>query len=314
MILPKRKLIMNHIPVMLNEVLDLIQSHANKSKLRVLDATLGLGGYSEAVLDKFNESYILGLDRDEQAIAFSRERLREYENASRFEAIHANFGDLHEIINNHDPFDVFMFDLGVSNMQLTLPERGFSFNADGPLDMRMNPSGNSLTAADVLRESDEKTLAKIFYDYGEEKYSRLIASAIKKSKSPITTTSELVNVIRSALPQPVQRKMGTHPARRVFQALRIYVNNETEELERVIMTLNKINYETLIIFVSYHSLEDRIIKHSFRQWQSNDRGRILTRHPLTPSESELENNYKARSAKLRAFLAINNNAKFLIKH
>ena len=305
---------MNHIPVMLNEVLELITTHTReyKSPLRILDATLGLGGYSEAVLKKFSESYVLGLDRDEQAIKFSRERLKEYENAARFEAIHANFGDIHEIINNHAPFNIFMFDLGVSNMQLTLPERGFSFNSEGPLDMRMNPSENSRTAADVLRECDEKTLAKIFYDYGEEKFSRLIASAIKKNKSPITTTSELVNVIRSALPQPVQRKMGTHPARRVFQALRIYVNNETEELERVIMTLSKINYDALIIFVSYHSLEDRIIKHSFRQWQSEDRGRILTRHPLTPSESEIEINYKARSAKLRAFLTINNNAKFLI--
>ena len=305
---------MNHIPVMLNEVLDLIQSHADKSKLRVLDATLGLGGYSQAVLDKFNDSYVLGLDRDEQAINFSLERLKDYEDASRFEAIHANFGDLHEIINGSKPFDVFMFDLGVSNMQLALPERGFSFNSDGPLDMRMNnsDSDSTRTAADVLRESDERTLAKIFYDYGEEKYSRLIASAIKKSKSPITTTSELVNVIRGALPQPVQRKMGTHPARRVFQALRIYVNNETEELERVIMTLSEIKYDTLIIFVSYHSLEDRIIKHSFRQWQSNDRGKVLTRHPLTPSDSELELNYKARSAKLRAFLTISCNAKFLI--
>ncbi|MBQ6773417.1 MAG: 16S rRNA (cytosine(1402)-N(4))-methyltransferase RsmH [Synergistaceae bacterium] len=303
---------MNHIPVMLNEVLELITTHANKSHLRILDATLGLGGYSQAVLERFGDSYVLGLDRDEEAIRLSRERLKDYEDTSRFEAIHANFGDMDTIINNHAPFDVFMFDLGVSNMQLTLPERGFSFNSEGLLDMRMNPSGDSMTAADVLRESDEKTLAKIFYDYGEEKFSRLIASAIKKNKSAINTTSELVNVIRSALPQPVQRKMGTHPARRVFQALRIYVNNETEELERVIMTLEKINHDALIIFVSYHSLEDRIIKHSFRQWQNDNKGRILTKHPLTPSDSEIGNNYKARSAKLRAFLTIKYNAKFLI--
>lgn len=314
MILSKRDRKMNHIPVMLNEVIELITAHTNKSHLRILDATLGLGGYSEAVLEKFPDCSVLGIDRDEEAIRLSRERLKDYEDDSRFEARHVNFGDIGEIINSSKPFDAFMFDLGVSNMQLTLPERGFSFNSDGLLDMRMNPSGDSRTAADVLRESDEKTLAKIFWDYGEERFSRLIASAVKRSKTPITTTSELVNVIRGALPQPVQRKMGTHPARRVFQALRIFVNDETGELERVIMTLSEINYEALIIFVSYHSLEDRLVKYAFRQWQGDDKGKILTRHPLTPSESELEDNYKSRSAKLRAFLFKNSNAKFLISH
>ncbi|MBQ7734155.1 MAG: 16S rRNA (cytosine(1402)-N(4))-methyltransferase RsmH [Synergistaceae bacterium] len=305
---------MNHTPVMLNEVLDLIAANTKQSRLRVLDATLGLGGYSEAVLAKFPDSYVLGIDRDGEAVRLSRERLRAYEEGARFEARHSNFGDIGEIISSSEPFDVFMFDLGVSNMQLTLPERGFSFNSDGLLDMRMNPSGDSRTAADVLRELDEKALAKIFWDYGEERFSRVIASAVKNSKSPITTTSELVNVIRSALPQPVQRKMGTHPARRIFQALRIFVNNETEELERVIMTLGEVNYRALIIFVSYHSLEDRLVKHSFRQWKSGGKGEILTRHPLTPSESELESNYKSRSAKLRAFLSEKSNAKFLISH
>ncbi|MBQ7577341.1 MAG: 16S rRNA (cytosine(1402)-N(4))-methyltransferase RsmH [Synergistaceae bacterium] len=294
---------MYHEPVMLNEVINLIRTHANKSNLRILDGTLGLGGYSEAMLKNFSDSYVLGIDRDESALNFSRERLKDFHN---FEALHANFGNLDSIIKNFPPFDVFVFDLGVSNMQITSPERGFSFNVDGPLDMRMNPDGDSLTAREILQTFDAQTLAKIFWDYGEERFSRQIANAIKHTKSPLNTTSDLVNLIRAALPQPVQRKMGTHPARRVFQALRIYINDETGELERLIKSLRTINNNALIIFVAYHSLEDRLIKKSFREWQINNFGKILTRHPLTPSENELEANYKSRSAKLRAFFTIFN--------
>lgn len=289
---------MHHDPVMINEVLTLIASHSRHSK--ILDGTLGLGGYSEAMLKNFPDCLVTGIDRDEQAINFSRERLKDYEVSSRFNAIHANFSELAKIQACKN-FDAYVFDLGVSNMQLTLPERGFSFQNDGPLDMRMNPSGSEITASEILRISDEKTLAKIFWDYGEERYSRQIARAIKQSTSPITTTSELVNVIRSALPQPVQRKMGTHPARRVFQALRIYVNNEMQELESLLQTLPDVSQNAIVIFVSYHSLEDRLIKYAFRNWHNESRGKILTRHPLVPSEDETANNYKARSAKLRAF-------------
>ena len=189
-------------------------------------------------------------------------------------------------------------------MQLSIPERGFSFQNEGSLDMRMNPDENSLTAADVLKNSDEKTLAKIFFDYGEERHSKLIASAIKKSKSPLTTTTDLVNLIRSTLPQPLQRKMGTHPARRIFQALRIYVNDETKELENLLKALKNLHNNSLVIFVSYHSLEDRIVKKNFREWQIENIGKILTKHPLTPSDDEIIKNYKSRSAKLRAFYLI----------
>lgn len=290
--------IMQHEPVMLNEVLDFIKNYPHK---KILDGTLGLGGYSEAILKNFPECSVLGLDRDKQAIKFSLERLKNFESGKRFSVCHKNFGALNEIPDINS-FDVYVFDLGVSNMQITLPERGFSFQHEGPLDMRMNPDDeNSMTAREVLEKSDEKTLAEIFWDYGEERFSRQIASAIKKYKKPLENTVDLVNLIRAALPQPVQRKMGTHPARRIFQALRIYVNNETQELENLLKSLKILRHEALIIFVSYHSLEDRLIKKSFREWQQNDLGTILTRHPLTPSENEIENNYKARSAKLRAF-------------
>ena len=283
---------MPHEPVMINEVLTLIEAHPHT---KILDGTLGLGGYSLAILEHFPESSVLGIDRDPQAISIALDRLKSY--SERFSALHSNFSDLQSCKN----YDAYIFDLGVSNMQLTIPERGFSFQNDGPLDMRMNPSGDSMTAAELLQNSDADTLTRIFRDYGEERFARQIAQAIKHSRTPITTTGQLVDVIRSSLPQPVQRKMGTHPARRVFQALRIYINDEAGELERLLNLLPSLSAHALIIFAAYHSLEDRLIKHTFRQWQADGKGKILTRHPLTPSEEEMSANYKARSAKLRAF-------------
>lgn len=290
---------MYHEPVMLNETLTLIRNHSSHRK--ILDGTLGLGGYSEAILNEFPDSFVLGLDRDEDAIRFSRERLKRYEDEARFRAIHSNFGNIGELEECRD-FDAYVFDLGVSNMQLELPERGFSFSNDGPLDMRMNQSEDTMTASDILNHTDEKTLAKIFWDYGEERYARQIAHSIKTSKMKLKTTGDLVKLIRETLPQPIQRKMGTHPARRIFQALRIYINDETGELERMLDSLAKISSrDVIIIIVSYHSIEDRIVKHKFREWQSEERGKILTRHPMTPRDEEISENYKARSAKLRAF-------------
>ena len=288
---------MHHEPVMLNETLTLIRNHSSHKK--ILDGTLGLGGYSEAILNEFQDSFVLGLDRDEEAIRFSQNRLKDY--GTRFKAIHSNFGNIGEIEECRD-FDAYVFDLGVSNMQLELPERGFSFNNDGPLDMRMNQSEDTLTASDILNHTDERTLAKIFRDYGEERYARQIAHAIKTSKMNLRTTGDLVKLIRETLPQPLQRKMGTHPARRIFQALRIYINDETGELERMLDSLARISsHEVIIIIVSYHSIEDRIVKHKFREWQNDNLGKILTKHPLIPTDEETANNYKARSAKLRAF-------------
>ena len=291
---------MTHEPVMLSEVLSLIEAYPHS---QIIDGTLGLGGYSEAMLKNFPVSKVLGIDRDPEAIKISCERLKDY--GSRFTAMCKNFGSLSEI-DGLKSFDALVFDLGVSNMQITIPERGFSFNIDGPLDMRMNPNDDSPSASDVLRDSDSETLTEIFRVYGEERYAKIIASAIKRSDKNITTTAGLVALIRDALPQPVQRKMGTHPARRIFQALRIYVNHETEELESLLKIIHDECESALVIFVSYHSLEDRLIKHSFRAWKDEGRGKILTRHPLTPSQEEIERNYKSRSAKLRAFFLNSN--------
>lgn len=298
---------MIHEPVMLNEVLEILKENlSNKEKIKILDGTLGAGGYSFAFLENFPNCHVKGIDRDETAIKISNENLKIF--GSRFESYQKNFSELFTVFTE-EHFDAMVFDLGVSNMQLTIPERGFSFQNDGPLDMRMNKN-DSKTAADILNELDENELSKIFWNYGEERYAKLIASGIKnfeKNYKKIETTFELVNLIRKILPKPVQRKMGTHPARRIFQALRIFVNNETFELEKLLENIpnfSSIYNNTVIIIVSYHSIEDRIVKNKFRQWKNEGQGKILTRHPLKPTEKELERNYKSRSAKLRAFCLI----------
>lgn len=296
---------MTHEPVLLDEVMTflapVLKGHAGA---RVLDGTLGLGGYSESVLKTFPEAQVLGIDRDRVAIAHAERRLEGF--APRFRARYGNFGRMEELLRGEAPFNALVFDLGVSNMQLSEAERGFSFQHDGPLDMRMDPDGSALTAADVLAHSSPEELARIFWEYGGERYSRLIASRIESERRkgrPIETTGQFVALIRELLPAPVQRKMGIHPARRVFQALRIFINKELEELESMLSALpGLVAKGGIVVIVSYHSLEDRIVKHRFRAWGKEEgRGTILTRHPICPREEETERNFKARSAKLRAF-------------
>ena len=300
-----------HEPVLIGEIIDLLKNNNLNESPVVIDGTLGLGGYSEEVLKNFEVNKLFGIDRDDEALKISRGRLNNFKN---FQALHGAFGDLKNILLNNNlnnfKIDALLFDLGVSNMQLIKPERGFSFNNDGPLDMRMDSLNNNLLkASQVLRILDIKELTRIFRDYGDEKFAYKIALGIKdylKINKSLETTGELANLIRKILPEPVQRKMGGHPARRVFQALRIYVNNELEELESMLKNLEElyklklINNNCILIIVSYHSLEDRIVKYKFREWHKNF-GEIITRHPVTPSGEEILKNYKSRSAKLRAF-------------
>ena len=292
--------IMTHEPVMLNEVIEFLEKYfALNAKIRVLDGTLGAGGYSHKILETFSNSQVIGIDRDDLAIKMASERLKIFD--SRFKAIHENFGEINIFDENN--FDALIFDLGVSNMQISIPERGFSFKNDGDLDMRMDANNNNLmTASEVLENLNEQELTKIFRDYGEERYASLIARGIKKYNKKINTTFELVQIIRDVLPQPVQRKMGSHPARRIFQALRIFVNNELGELQNLLKIIPKITNPngSLIIIVSYHSLEDRLVKLTFRNWKFYNHAFLLTPHPITPSESEIQKNYKSRSGKLRA--------------
>lgn len=296
---------MTHEPVLLQEVMGFLAPLSEReSGARVLDGTLGLGGYSESILEALPGVRVLGLDRDLSAISHSERRLVRF--AARFRAVHGRFGEMGTLLRDETPFDALVFDLGVSNMQLTEAERGFSFQHDGPLDMRMDPHGDAPTAAEVLMREDAGELARIFWEYGGERYSRRIAARVEAERRRgwrIETTGQFVALIRELLPAPVQRKMGIHPARRVFQALRIYVNDELGELESMLSALPGLAAKgAVVVIVSYHSLEDRIVKHRFRAWEKEEgRGRVLTRHPVQPCTEETDRNFKARSAKLRAF-------------
>lgn len=297
-----------HIPVLLEEVLSSLRLHPTLE--RVLDCTLGLGGYARAILQEFPGTEVFGIDRDREALTIARENLAGY--GEQFTPLHGNFEFLEEVLGEFGPFDAVLFDLGVSNLQISEGERGFSFQTEGPLDMRMNPE-DEFSAADIVNTFTEKEMTDIFFTLGEERFSRQIARGIvriREKEGPFTTTTSLVEGIRRILPAPVQRKMGGHPARRIFQALRIRVNGELSALSGGLKgALASASPAALIAVVSYHSLEDRIVKHTFRDWQKEGFGKVLTRRPLLPSEEEVEENYKARSAKLRIFSVSENKEK-----
>ena len=296
---------MEHDPVLLKEVLNALdESPLRREGGALVDATLGLGGYSEAILARFPQITVFGIDRDLAALEFAQERLASF--SERFYPLHVNFGDMETKLSPYGLFNAFVFDLGVSNMQLVEAGRGFSFQRDGPLDMRMDPHGGSETAASILNGKSAAELADIFWRYGEERWSRVIASRIESERRRghrLQTTGELVALIRDVLPAPVQRRMGGHPARRIFQALRIFVNDELGELESALSVLPTLAAGGCVAaVVSYHSLEDRIVKHTFRRWEKEEKkGRVRTRRPILPTDEETERNYKARSAKLRVF-------------
>jgi 16S rRNA (cytosine1402-N4)-methyltransferase len=298
-----------HVPVMLPEVLDILESRALSGEDSFfIDATLGGGGHSEAILEKFKKLRVVGFDRDAMARELASSRLSGY--GGRIAVVAADFGELEERAaelaeQNGGPSLGVLFDLGVSNMQLTAPERGFSYQEDGPLDMRMDASAGIPTAADIIRESDAAGLARIFHDYGEERHAHRIAVSITRSRDAgyaPETTGELVALIRHSLPAPVQRKMGGHPARRVFQALRIAVNAELEAIPRGLRGAYEITRDGgVVIVISYHSLEDRIVKQTFKSWAREKMG-YTEKHPRTVSEDERLENKKSRSAKLRSFV------------
>lgn len=296
---------MEHIPVLLDKVMEYLECIQEPGV--VVDATLGLGGYSEKILSRYGQTIILGIDQDKRALDEAKERLSGFNDRIIFH--HGNFRDLKSIAESHKILpEAVVMDLGVSNMQLVDETRGFSYMKEGPLDMRMDQrlqDDIGLTAAEVVNSYSEKELEDIFRNYGEERFARLIARGIVDHRNrlgAIETTLQLVESIRGSLPQPVQRKMGKHPARRVFQALRIFVNQELESLEEGLRgALDICQKGGLILVISYHSLEDRIVKTQFREWKAAKTGEILTKKPVIPTEKEVEENYKARSAKLRVF-------------
>lgn len=295
-----------HIPVLLNEV---IQSLAIRTGGLYVDGTFGAGGYTEAILNAAPDVRVIAIDQDETAVAAGQSLVQQY--APRLTLIHGRFGDMADLVST--PVDGVVLDIGVSSMQIDRPERGFSFQKDGPLDMRMGQTGQ--TAADVVNTFKESDLADILYEYGEEKASRRIARKIvqRRQEKPFQTTLDLADVIRSCLP----RKPGdTDPATRSFQALRIYVNDELGELKRGLTGAQSLlKAGGILAVVSFHSLEDRIVKNFMAQESGHVPNpskympevqkkapsfEILTKKPITPSPAELSVNPRARSSRLRA--------------
>jgi 16S rRNA (cytosine1402-N4)-methyltransferase len=288
---------MQHEPVMVAEVLDLL-SPARGGLF--VDCTVGLGGHSRALLDA-GAGRVLGLDRDPSALAIAAETLAAYRD--RVELVHADYRELDRVLDTRGiaAVDGTLADLGVSSMQLDAEGRGFSFRRDEPLDMRMDQTSGT-TAAEWLRTVDEEELANVIFEYGEERYSRRIARAIVSSResTPLETTGQLAAIVRRAIPHRGYQRID--PATRTFQALRIWVNRELEGLDAFLVgAARRLLQGARLAVITFHSLEDRIVKHTFRAIEKAEEAmRILTKRPLVPADAELARNPRARSAKLRA--------------
>jgi 16S rRNA (cytosine1402-N4)-methyltransferase len=276
---------------------------------RYVDATLGGGGHARALLDELGpEGQVLGIDRDPEALATARDRLADDHEAGRFRAVQGTFGELRALLEAEEfiPVNGLLFDLGVSSEQIDVPERGFSFQEEGPLDMRMDPS-QGLTARRVVNDWSERDLRSVLYDYGEERRAGQIAHAIVEAR-PLDTTHDLAKVVRSGVPPPEEIKTLA----RVFQALRIVVNAELEELEAALQqSVGVVPRGGRIAVISYHSLEDRRAKRFLRygNFEGEPRRdlygnlvapwREVPRGPIEADEAEVEANPRARSARLR---------------
>jgi 16S rRNA (cytosine1402-N4)-methyltransferase len=275
-----------HQPVMVAEVIGFLGGRPT-----VADMTVGAGGHAAALLEA-GVSRVIGIDRDPEALRASRERLARY--GERFRAVHRRFSQVGEA-EAMGPLHGVLFDLGVSSMQLDQPARGFGYRSDGPLDMRMGDG--DVTAADLVNDLPESELADLLFEFGQERRSRAIARAIirARGRAPIETTDQLAGVVVGAIGR---RPGGPHPARRTFQALRIAVNRELEELAASLpRAVGLLGPGGRVVVISYHSLEDGIVKRAFRD---DDRLRVLTKKPMRPPEEEIAGNRRARSARLRA--------------
>jgi len=308
-----------HQPVLLVETLQLLKPQADEF---FVDATLGLGGHTEAILAKSKETQVIGIDQDLEAIGLAKERLNSF--GERFKVFHSNFSDIKQVLAEAkvEKVNGVLADLGVSSLQFDSQTRGFSFRFDAPLDMRMNQESNLETAADLLETLSEFEIAKIIYEYGEERLSRRIARRIvekRDSGEPIKTTKQLVETIEKAVGRGKKDKI--HPATRTFQALRIAVNGELEILERFVRdSVEILKKDGRLAVITFHSLEDRIVKQTMQKLSgkcfcppkfpqcvcgAKKEVEILTRKPVVPSELETEENPRSRSAKLRACLKLN---------
>lgn len=307
-----------HIPVLLGECIDQLQLETHKV---FVDATLGFAGHSyQAAMRLGPEGLLIGVDQDDEAIAYATEKLLGIPASSRpqVEVMHGNFGELDELLLAAEVpgIDAILFDLGMSSVQIDTPERGFAFKADAPLDMRMDPGKQTLTAAEIINTSNTADLARIIRSNSDERWASRIAEFVarEREKQPIETSGQLVEIIKAAIPASARRK-GGHPAKRTFQALRMEVNDEQGVLRRGLdAAIRWLNPGGRICVISYHSIEDRIVKETFASFAARCTcppdlpvcacGRkpvieVVTRKPILPTESEISENARARSAKLR---------------
>jgi len=296
-----------HIPVLTQPIVEWLTPSAPGL---LVDATLGLGGHAAALLSAAPGFQLLGVDRDPEAVAEARRRLEPF--ALRVTVVTETFDRVPDLLAERklEPPSAILADLGCSSLQLDSPERGFSFAADGPLDMRMGPDG--VTAAELVNTADEEELMGIFWRYGEERRSRAVARAIVRQR-PLSSTDELSRLVERVVPRRKGQKI--HPATRVFQALRIAVNDELGQLERFLEpAVRSLRPGGRMAVISFHSLEDRIVKHSFARLQGRcscppdfpecrcdpeTLVRVLTRSPVRPTEEEVHDNPRSRSARLR---------------
>jgi len=304
-----------HVPVLLDRVLELLAPAISQPGAVVVDATLGLGGHSEALLAAHPGLTLIGLDRDAEALRRSRERLASF--TKRIHLVHAVYDELPQILVRlgYSRIQGALFDLGVSSMQLDLVERGFSYAKDAPLDMRMNAT-DPLTAEEVVNSYSVPELARVLRDYGEERFALRIAKAIarRRSTARLMSTAELAELVRDAIPAAT-RRTGGHPAKRTFQALRIEVNGELAAVESAVpAALAALSVGGRIVVLAYHSLEDRIVKRAFAELAADrtpaglpvplesagPQLKLLVRGSESATENEIAANPRAASVRLRA--------------
>jgi 16S rRNA (cytosine1402-N4)-methyltransferase len=302
-----------HRPVLLTETMQFLEPSRGGV---FVDGTVGLGGHSEAILTSSDDTRVIGFDRDPEALAFATQRLASF--GDRFSPVLADFREIEHILSVRGQFEVagVLVDLGVSSLQFDSPTRGFSFRHDAPLDMRMNPESGEPSATDLLAQLPENEIARIIYEYGEERRSRRIARWIVEKREhgePVSTTKQLADLVARAVGA---KKSKLHPATQTFQALRIAVNHELEGLGSFVeKSVDLLKVDGRFVAISFHSLEDRIIKQQLRrlsgQCQCPPRApvcscgarkqvEILTKRPVVPADVEVRQNPRARSAKLRA--------------
>jgi 16S rRNA (cytosine1402-N4)-methyltransferase len=305
----------SHVPVLLDRVVALLQPALDHEGAVLVDATLGLGGHSEALLTRCTLARVVGIDRDPEALRRAEERLAPF--ADRFTGVHATYDEIPDVLARLglEHADGVLFDLGVSSMQLDVVDRGFAYREDAPLDMRMDPTAGP-TAADVLNTYSRAELARILREYGEERFAPRIAAAIVREREaqPFTTSARLVSLLYDQIPAPA-RRTGGHPAKRTFQALRMEVNDELGVLRRAVpAAIDALAVGGRVVVESYHSLEDRLVKRAFTAattvdvppdlpFVPEDRQpalRLVTRGAERADDTEIAQNPRAASVRLRA--------------